>query len=78
MVPDGRFVALTVTNYSDKAVSFPFFSPRGFLKINKLNGTQLDPVAQAEDGHWCQNLAEGRQGNSGSTHGREGNPGFRL
>jgi hypothetical protein len=54
MVPDGRFVALTVTNYSDKAVSFPFFSPHGFLKINKLNGTQLDPVAQIEDGHWCQ------------------------
>jgi hypothetical protein len=54
MAPDGRFVALTVTNYSDKAVSFPFFSPHGFLKINKLNGTQLDPVAQIEDGHWCQ------------------------
>jgi hypothetical protein len=24
------------------------------LKINKLNRTQLDPVAQIEDGHWCQ------------------------
>jgi DNA-binding beta-propeller fold protein YncE len=54
MAPDGRFVALTVTNYSDKAASFPFFSPHGLLEIYSLNGTQFLPVAQIEDGHWCQ------------------------
>jgi hypothetical protein len=62
MAPDGRFVALTVTNSSDKAVGFSFFNPHELLKIYGLNGTQLVPVAQIEDGHWCQGAVWRRDG----------------
>jgi DNA-binding beta-propeller fold protein YncE len=52
--PDGKFVAVTVANGSNKPKSSPFFNDYGLVKIFAINGTKLAPVAEAKIGHWCQ------------------------
>jgi 6-phosphogluconolactonase (cycloisomerase 2 family) len=52
--PDGKFVAVTVANGSNKPKSSPFFNDNGLVKIFAINGTKLTPVTEAKTGHWCQ------------------------
>jgi DNA-binding beta-propeller fold protein YncE len=56
MSPDGNYVAVTVMNGSNKPSASPFFNDFGLLKIYKISGTELAPVAEAKIGHWCQGM----------------------
>ncbi|MCP3385269.1 beta-propeller fold lactonase family protein [Bradyrhizobium sp. CCGUVB4N] len=56
MSPDGSYVAVTVMNGSNKPSASPFFNDFGLLKVYKITGTELAPVAEAKIGHWCQGM----------------------
>jgi len=56
MSPDGNYVSVTVMNGSNKPSSSPFFNDFGLLKVFKISGTELAPVAEAKIGHWCQGM----------------------
>ncbi|MCK1387942.1 beta-propeller fold lactonase family protein [Bradyrhizobium sp. 21] len=56
MSPDGNYVAVTVMNGSNKPPSSPFFNDFGLLKVYRISGTELAPVAEAKIGHWCQGM----------------------
>src|SRR6187402_2836707 len=56
MSPDGNHVAVTVMNGSNKQSASPFFNDFGLLKVYKISGTDLTPVAEARIGHWCQGM----------------------
>lgn len=60
--PDGKFVAVTVMNGSNKPKSSPFFNDNGLVRIFAIKGTQLRPVADAKVGRWCQGAAWSRNG----------------
>lgn len=55
--PDGRYVAVTVMNGSNAAPASPLFHDFGLLKILRLDGTSLGPIAEAHIGQWCQGVA---------------------
>jgi DNA-binding beta-propeller fold protein YncE len=57
MSPDGQHVAVTVMNGSNKPKDSPFFNDNGLLRIFRVAGHQLTPVADAPVGHWCQGAA---------------------
>ena len=57
MSPDGAYVAVTAMNGSNKPTNSPFFNDFGLLKIFRINGTEMTPVAEAKIGHWCQGVA---------------------
>jgi hypothetical protein len=57
MSPDGKFVAVTVMNGSNKPSSSPFYNNGGLLQIWSRNGTQLTKTAELAIGHWCQGIA---------------------
>ncbi len=57
MSPDGAYVAVTAMNGSNKPANSPFFNDFGLLKIFRINGTEMTPVAEAKIGHWCQGVA---------------------
>ncbi len=57
MSPDGKFVAVTVMNGSNKPASSPFYNDNGLLQIWSRNGTQLTKTAELPIGHWCQGIA---------------------
>ena len=57
MSPDGKFVAVTVMNGSNKPASSPFYNNNGILQIWSRNGTQLTKTAELPIGHWCQGIA---------------------
>jgi DNA-binding beta-propeller fold protein YncE len=44
MSPDGKFVAVTVMNGSNKPLDSPFFNTTGLLQVWARNGTQLSKV----------------------------------
>ncbi|WP_439370129.1 YncE family protein [Bradyrhizobium sp. DASA03120] len=56
MSPDGSHVAVTVMNGSNKPPAAPFFNDFGLLKVYRISGTDLTPVAEARIGHWCQGM----------------------
>src|SRR6266702_7241915 len=56
MSPDGNYVAVTVINGSNKPAASPFFNDFGLLKVYRISGTELAPVAEAKIGHWCQGM----------------------
>ncbi len=60
--PDGNFVAVTVTNGSNKPKASPFFNDFGLVKILAIKGGKLTPVTEAKVGHWCQGAAWSRDG----------------
>jgi DNA-binding beta-propeller fold protein YncE len=57
MSPDGQHVAVTVMNGSNKPKDSPFFNDNGLLRVFRIAGHQLTPVADAPVGHWCQGAA---------------------
>ncbi len=54
MSDDGRFIAVTVMNGSNKPKGSPFRSDHGLLSILKIDQGELKRVASAPIGHWCQ------------------------
>jgi DNA-binding beta-propeller fold protein YncE len=55
--PDGKFVAVTVMNGSNKPANSPFFNGNGLLQIWSRTGTQLTKAAELPIGRWCQGIA---------------------
>jgi DNA-binding beta-propeller fold protein YncE len=55
--PDGKFVAVSVMNGSNKAPNSPFFNGNGLLQIWARTGTQLAKTAELPIGRWCQGIA---------------------
>lgn len=56
--PDGKFVAVTVMNGSNKPSTSPFFKPNGLVQVYQLgqNGS-LTRIGDAQVGKWCQGAA---------------------
>jgi DNA-binding beta-propeller fold protein YncE len=57
MSPDGKFVAVTVMNGTNKPPGTPFFSESGLLQVWTRNGTQLAKAGEMPIGKWCQGIA---------------------
>ncbi len=60
MSHDGKLVAVTVMNGSNKPTTNPFYNAKGKLVIYRLNGTKLSKYAEAPVGRWCQGIAWSR------------------
>ncbi|MBI3436219.1 MAG: YncE family protein [Proteobacteria bacterium] len=54
MSRDGSHVAITVMNGSQRPKSHQAFNDHGLVKVYRIDGTKLTPVAQAKVGRWCQ------------------------
>lgn len=54
--PDGKYVAVTVMNGSNKPKASPFYNDNGLLKVYTRNGTQLTKTAEVAVGKWCQGV----------------------
>jgi DNA-binding beta-propeller fold protein YncE len=61
MSPDGRYVAVTVMNGTNKPADSPFFNANGLLQVYARNGSNLSNVAEAPVGKWCQGVAWNRK-----------------
>jgi DNA-binding beta-propeller fold protein YncE len=57
MSSDGKYVAVTVMNGSNRPKDHPAFNDFGLLQIYSVDGTTLRKIAQAKVGHWCQGAA---------------------
>jgi len=57
MSRDGKYVAVTVMNGSNRPKNHPAYNDYGLLQIYSVNGTSLRKVAQSKVGHWCQGAA---------------------
>lgn len=57
MSPDGKYVAVTVMNGTNKPSDSPFFNQNGTLQIWTRNGTQLSKSGDLPIGKWCQGIA---------------------
>lgn len=55
--PDGKFVAVTVMNGTNKAANSPFFNAAGKLQVWARNGAQLTKSGELAIGRWCQGIA---------------------
>ena len=55
--PDGKFVAVTVMNGSNKPLASPFHNPLGLLKLFRVVGKKLVYSSQVETGVWTQGIA---------------------
>ena len=55
--PRGNYVAVSLINGSSFPKSSPFHRDENILKILRLSGSRLTPVAEARDGTWCQGVA---------------------
>jgi DNA-binding beta-propeller fold protein YncE len=54
--PDGKYVAVTVMNGTNKPKASPFYNDNGLLKVYARNGTQLTKTAEIPVGKWCQGV----------------------
>jgi DNA-binding beta-propeller fold protein YncE len=57
MSPDGKFIAVSVMNGSNKKEDSPYYNAQGLLLIYGRTGTQLNKIAEAKIGKWCQGIA---------------------
>jgi DNA-binding beta-propeller fold protein YncE len=60
--PDGKWLAVSVMNGSNKPKSSPFFTDNGLLQIWSVSGSKLTKVTETNTGHWCQGVAWSRSG----------------
>jgi DNA-binding beta-propeller fold protein YncE len=58
--PDGKFVAVTLVNGTDRPANSPLYNNSGLLQIWARNGTQLTKAAELPIGKWCQGIAWSR------------------
>jgi DNA-binding beta-propeller fold protein YncE len=54
--PDGRYVAVSVMNGTNKASDNPFFNGKGKVVVLRINGRDLTHVVEADVGRWCQGI----------------------
>ena len=54
--PDGKFVAVTVMNGSNRPLGSPFYNDSGLLQVWARNGTQLTKAGELAIGKWCQGV----------------------
>ncbi len=54
--PDGKYVAVTVMNGTNKPKSSPFYNENGLLQVYERTGTQLFKVGEVKIGKWCQGI----------------------
>jgi DNA-binding beta-propeller fold protein YncE len=59
---DGKYVAVTAQNGSNRTPDFPFYNARGLVVVFRINGTELTEVAEAEIGVWDQGVCWSRDG----------------
>jgi DNA-binding beta-propeller fold protein YncE len=57
MSSDGKYLAVTVMNGTNRPKDHPAFNDFGLLQIYSVKGTTLRKVAEAKVGHWCQGAA---------------------
>jgi DNA-binding beta-propeller fold protein YncE len=62
MSPDGRYVAVTMQNGSNKPSTHPNYHKNSVLKVFSVNGTNLKLVARAEFGAWGQGVVWSKDG----------------
>ena len=55
--PDGKYVAVTVMNGTNKPSDSPFFNESSILQIWTRTGTQLTKAGEIPVGKWCQGIA---------------------
>jgi DNA-binding beta-propeller fold protein YncE len=60
--PDGRFVAVTVMNGTNKPETSPFYNKNSQLQIWSRSGTSLSKLTEAPIGKWCQGIVWSRDG----------------
>ena len=58
--PDGKFVAVTLVNGTDKPTNSPLHNSSGLLQVWARSGTQLTKAAELPIGKWCQGIAWSR------------------
>jgi DNA-binding beta-propeller fold protein YncE len=52
--PDGRHLAVVVVNGSSSSPESPNYNPQGFLKVFRVEGSNLVHAGEARTGRWCQ------------------------
>ena len=52
--PNGRYVAVTVMNGSNKPKASPLHNPNGLVSIYRIGKGKLSKVTEAKAGTWCQ------------------------
>ena len=60
--PDGKYVAVTVMNGSNKSKSFPFYNDYGLVVVVAIDGQKLTKVSEGKVGHWCQGVVWSKDG----------------
>ncbi|MBM3599434.1 MAG: YncE family protein [Alphaproteobacteria bacterium] len=60
--PDGSICAVVIMNGSNKAKESPFFNDNGWLRLFRVQGTNLVHFADAAIGHWSQGAAFSNDG----------------
>jgi DNA-binding beta-propeller fold protein YncE len=60
--PDGSFVAITIQNGSPRLKSHQAYNDHGLLKIFRIEGSKLTPVATAKVGGWGQGVVWSKDG----------------
>jgi WD40 repeat protein len=59
---DGKYVALTAQNGSNKTPDFPFYNAKGLVVVFRIDGTNLTKVTQVQTGVWDQGVVWSRDG----------------
>lgn len=54
---DGQYLAIVVVNGSSAAMTSRNYNDHGLLKIFRVEGANLSPVAETKTGKWCQGAA---------------------
>ena len=60
--PDGSFAAITIQNGSPRPKSHQAYNDHGLLKVFRIDGAKLTPVATAKVGGWGQGVAWSKDG----------------
>jgi DNA-binding beta-propeller fold protein YncE len=60
--PDGKFIAVTVQNGSNKPKSSPFYNDNSLAVILGIDGKKLSKVTEGKIGRWCQGAAWSKDG----------------
>jgi DNA-binding beta-propeller fold protein YncE len=62
MSPDGSHVAVTIQNGSPRPKTHQAFNDHGLIKVFRVDGTKLTPVAEAKVGRWGQGAVWSKDG----------------
>jgi DNA-binding beta-propeller fold protein YncE len=60
--PDGKFIAVTVQNGTNKPKSSPFYNDNSLAVILAIDGKKLSKVTESKIGRWCQGAAWSKDG----------------